>query len=284
MKKTKMFRELLAKEKTIVAPAAYDCLSAMIVEKVGFKAIFLSGFCLSASALGTPDIGLETRTELVTLARNMVAAVNIPIFADASAGFGGPASVYRTVKELEQAGVAGCLIEDQTIPPKCSTLAPPSVIPMEEFLIKLRAAIEAREDDDFVLMARTDAAATLGVEEALKRGKAYREAGADIILPIGGVPKDKEGLRQFIEALGAPVSVPSPFSLGLTVKDYEEIGVKIISGLEGLYAAAKAVTDVYTELKTTGYIKEDYYHRSFAIPALAKFLNLEKWTNLERKY
>jgi methylisocitrate lyase len=124
----------------------------------------------------------------------------------------------------------------------------------------------------------------LGIEEALRRGKAYREAGADIILPIGGVPKDKEGLRQFIKALGAPVSVPSPFSLGLTVKDYEEIGVKIVSGLEGLYAAAKAVTDVYTELKTTGYIKEEYYHRSFAIPELAKFLNLEKWTNLERKY
>jgi 2-methylisocitrate lyase-like PEP mutase family enzyme len=204
MKKTKMFRELLAKEKIVVAPGAYDCLSAMIAERVGFKALFLSGFCLSASVLGTPDIGLETRTELVTLARNMVASVNIPIFADASTGFGGPTCVYRTVRELEQAGVAGCLVEDQVFPPRCSVIGLPNVIPMEEFLLKLKAAIEAREDEDFVLIARTDAAATLGLEEALKRGKAYRDAGADIICPIAGIPKDREGLKHFIEALRAP--------------------------------------------------------------------------------
>lgn len=129
MRKTTMFRELLAKEKIIVAPAAYDCLSAMIIEKVGLKAIFMSGFSLNASILGIPDIGLETRTETVSLARNMAASVDIPVFVDASSGYGSPLSVYKILKELENAGVAGCFIGDQTSPPKCPRLGPPSVTP-----------------------------------------------------------------------------------------------------------------------------------------------------------
>lgn len=172
MRKTTMLRGLLAKEKMLVVPAAYDCLSAMIIEKLGFKAVFQSGFCLSASVLGTPDIGIETRTEMISLARNMAASVDIPVFVDASSGYGGPMGVYQTVKELQRAGVAGCFIEDQISPAKCPFISPQSVIPMDEFLLKLEAAFEAREDKDFVIMARTDAAATLGIEEALKRGRA----------------------------------------------------------------------------------------------------------------
>ena len=283
MKKTAMFRGLLAKGKIIVAPAAYDCMSAIIIEKLGFEAVFLSGFSLSASFLGNPDIGTETRTETVTLARNVAASVDIPVFVDASNGYGGPLSVYQTIQELERAGVAGCFIEDQAFPPICPFIGTPNVIAKEEFLPKLRAALDAREDRDFVVIARTDAAATLGVEEALRRGKAYREAGADVIIPAAGMPRDKEGLRQFIDALKAPVLVPPSWDLGLTVKDYEEIGVTIVSGMEAIFAAAKAVENIYSELKTTGSIKEEFCHKA-AIPEFAKLLKLEKWTDLDKKY
>jgi methylisocitrate lyase len=283
MKKTTMLRGLLAKGKIIVAPAAYDCTSAIIIEKLGFDAVFLSGFSLSASLLGNPDIGTETRTETVTLARNVAASVDIPVFVDASSGYGGPLSVYQTIQELERAGVAGCFIEDQAFPPICPFIGTPNVISKEEFLPKLRAALDAREDKDFVVIARTDAAATLGVEEALKRGKAYREAGADAILPTAGMPRDKEGLRQFIDALKAPVMVPPSWDLGLTVKDYEEIGVNILSGMEAIFAAAKAVEVIYSELRTTGFVKEEYCHKQ-AIPEFAKLLKLEKWTDLDKKY
>lgn len=284
MKKTKMLRELLAKEKIIVAPAAYDCLSAVIIENLGFKAVFMSGFCLNASLKGLPDIGTESRTETVSHARNMAAAVDIPVFVDAGTGYGGPVSVYQTVKELERAGTAGCFIEDQTFPPVCPRIGPPNVIPVEDFLPKLKAAFEAREDEDFVIMARTDAAATLGVEEAIRRGKAYREAGADVIVPVGGVPKDKEGLRQFIKAVGAPVMSSPSFELGLTVKDYEEIGVKLLVGIELIFAAAKAVKDACLELKTTGIIKEEYYQPAKAALEFANGLKLGKWVDLEKKY
>jgi methylisocitrate lyase len=283
MKKTRMFRELLLRGKIIVAPAAYDCMSAMIIEKLGFEAVFLSGFSLSASFLGNPDIGTETRADTTTLARNVAASVDIPVFVDASNGYGGPLSVRQTIQELERAGAAGCFIEDQAFPPICPFIGAPKVISKEEFLPKLRAALDAREDRDFVVIARTDAAATLGVEEALKRGKAYREAGADAVLPAGGMPRDKEGLRQFIDALKAPVMTPPSWDLGLTVKDYEEIGVNILSGMEGIFAAKKAVEDIYSELKTTGFVKEEYCHRA-AVPEFAKLLKLEKWADLDKKY
>jgi 2-methylisocitrate lyase-like PEP mutase family enzyme len=283
MKKTTTFRNLLAKEGMIVAPAAYDCLSAVIIEKIGFDVIFMSGFSLSASVLGNPDIGTETRTETVSLTRHMAASVDLPVFVDASNGYGGPLSVYQTVKELERAGAAGCFIEDQTFPPKCPFISTQDVISEEEFLLKLRAAMEAREDEDFVIIARTDAAATLGVKEALKRGKAYRDAGADLILPCAGVPRDKKGLKQFIDALGAPVMVLPAWELGLTVKDYEDMGVKILAGIEAIFAAAKAVEDIYLELKTTGSVKEAYCQTD-AIPEFAKLLKLEKWIDLEKKF
>ncbi len=284
MKKTRMFRELLAKEKMIVAPGAYDCLSAIILESLGFKAIFMSGFCLNASVRGVPDIGTESRAETVNQTRNIAGAVDIPVFVDAADGYGGPAGVYQTVRELERAGAAGCFIEDQTYPYICPYIGrPPSVVPVETFMPKLKAALDAREDKDFVIMARTDAAATLGLEEAIRRCRAYRDAGADIIVPCGGTPRDGEGLRRFIKAVAAPVLIQPDFASRLTVKDYEEVGVKLLVGIESIFAAARAVRDIFLELKTTGYIKEDYTHLA-AFPEFARGLKLDKWAELEKKY
>jgi len=283
MKRTRAFRELLIKEKTIIAPAVYDCLSAMIAEKAGFKAVFVSGLCLNVAAKGLPDIGAETRTEMVHLAGNIAGSVSIPVFVDAADGYGGPVGIYRTIRELENAGAAGCFIEDQTFPPRCPLLGPPEVISADRFLLKLNAALEARQDEDFVLIARTDSAATLGVEEAIKRGKAYLEAGADIVLPAGGGPRDKQGLHHFVKAVGGPVMTPPSYHLGLTIKDYEEIGIKIVSGLEVILAAAKAMHGVLEELHSTGTVKEEDYHSS-SISKLGKLLNWEKWLEIDRRF
>jgi 2-methylisocitrate lyase-like PEP mutase family enzyme len=283
MRKTKIFRELLACDETIMAPAVYDCLSAMIAEQVGFKALFMSGLCLNIATKGLPDIGTETRTESIHLARNISGSVGIPVFVDAADGYGGPVGIYQTVRGLESAGAAGCFIEDQTFPPKCPLLGPPDVIPMDKFILKLRAALEAREDKDFVIIARTDSAATLGVEEAIRRGRACLEAGADVVLPAAGTPRDKEGLRQYVRAVGGPIMTPPAYHLGLTLEDYEEIGVKIVSGLEVILAAAKAIQGVLLELNSTGMVEEEEYH-SKAISALGTLLGWGKWLEMDKKF
>jgi len=286
MRASTNLRNLLAGEGIIVAPAAYDCLSAMIIEDLGFPAVFVSGFCLAASRMGMPDLGLEGRTLTVDQSRNIASSVNIPVIVDAGTGYGDAVGVYLTVKELIRAGVAGCFIEDQTTPPVCPLIGPPKVISTEEFLPKISAALEARReehDDDFVLIARTDAARTLGLEEAISRGKAYRKAGADAIL-LPGAPKEKARLRSVVDALAAPLWVVPAFEQGLTVKDYKEAGVKILSGIEGLFAAAKAVADVYRELKETGTVSEKHCQTPTAMPEISRILKVAKWTDLGTRY
>lgn len=283
MKKTTRLRELLEEEEAIMAPAVYDCLSAKIAEKVGFKALFVSGLCLNAAVKGLPDIGAETRTDTVNLARNISGSIETPLIVDAADGYGGPVGIYNTVRELEQAGVAGCSIEDQRFPPRCPNFGPPEVIPLNEFVLKIEIALEARTDKDFVIIARTDSAARLGIEEAIERGLACREAGADIVLPAAGGPRDKKALRQFVEAVKAPVMIPPAYHLGLALKDYQEIGVKVISGLEVLLSAAKAIEKVLQELYKTGTVKDKDCH-SIAITRLGERLEWDRWFALERRF
>jgi methylisocitrate lyase len=160
------------------------------------------------------------------------------------------------------------------------------VVGVDEFLPKIGAAIQARKDEgdeDFFLIARTDAARTLGLEEAIERARSYRKAGADGIF-LTGAPKTKEGLRRVFQSVDAPFLTLPAFDHGLTVQDYKEIGAKILTGIEGLVAAAKAVTDVYRELKETGFVKEPYWHLSTAMPEISKTLKAEKWKAMGSKY
>lgn len=282
MRKSTMFRKLLAKEGIVVAPAAWDCLSAMIIENTGYKAIFMSGFCLSATILGLPDIGLEGRTLVVTQARNIAASIDRPLFIDAGTGYDGPLGTYLTIRELIKAGVAGCFIEDQTSPSICPIIGSPQVIPTNEFIPKIKAALEARKDEhdeDFVLIARTDAASRMGVEEAIKRGRVYCDAGADLILVNAGAPQDKKQLGKMIKSIGAPNMVSPHFELGLKVADYEEIGVKLLSGTHPFYAAFKAMKDSCLELKNTGSTQ-----RAVDSEDVFKILKLDKWGERAKKY
>ena len=174
-------RELLASGQTIVAPGAFDPLAARLVEEAGFSAVYMTGFGTSAALLGRPDVGLLTMTEMADNAGRIAACVDIPVIADADTGYGNSLNVIRTVGAFEAAGVAGIHIEDQVAPKKCGHMEGKQVIGAEEMAQKVRAAVDARTDPDFVIIARTDARAVEGLEAALDRGQLYRDAGADAL-------------------------------------------------------------------------------------------------------
>jgi carboxyvinyl-carboxyphosphonate phosphorylmutase len=174
-------RELLAGPRPVVAPGAYDALSARLVEQAGFGAVYMTGFGTTASLIGRPDVGLLTGAEMVDNARRIVAAVDVPVIADADTGYGNAINVVRTVQAYEQAGVAGVHLEDQVMPKKCGHMSGKAVIGADEMAGKIRAAVTARRDPDFVVIARTDAAAVEGLDAALERARAYADAGADLL-------------------------------------------------------------------------------------------------------
>lgn len=197
-------RELLTGAAPVVAPGAYDALSARLVEEAGFPAVYLTGFGSAASLLGRPDIGLLTGTEMVDQARRIAAAVDVPVVADADTGYGNPINVIRTVREFERAGVAGIHLEDQSMPKRCGHLSGKTVVPVGEMVAKIRAAVQARLDPDFVLIARTDARAVEGLPAALDRAARYREAGADVLFVEA--PEDESEIEQIARTFaGVPL-------------------------------------------------------------------------------
>ena len=185
-------RALLESAETIVAPGAFDPLAARLVEEAGFPAVYMTGFGTSAALLGRPDVGLLTMTEMAGNAARIAGCVDIPVIADADTGYGNALNVIRTVGTYEAAGVAGIHIEDQVAPKKCGHMEGKLVIPAEEMAAKVRAAVEARSQPEFVIIARTDARAVEGLDRALDRARRYRDAGADVL---------------FIEALGREAEV-----------------------------------------------------------------------------
>jgi carboxyvinyl-carboxyphosphonate phosphorylmutase len=174
-------RELLAGDTLVVAPGAFDALSARLVEAAGFPAVYMTGFGTSAALLGRPDVGLLTMTEMVQAAGRIRAAVEVPVIADADTGYGNALNVIRTVREYEAAGVAAIHLEDQVAPKRCGHLDGKRVVPAETMTDRVRAAVAARTDPDFVLIARTDARAVEGFDAAVDRARRYRDAGADVL-------------------------------------------------------------------------------------------------------
>jgi len=179
MTATRQLRRLLASDDMLVAPGAYDGLTAKLIQQAGFSAVYMTG-AGTAAALGYPDFGLVTMTEMVENAGRIARAVSLPVIADADTGYGNELNVVRTVREHERAGTAGIHIEDQVSPKKCGHLDGKEVLPLEEYLAKIRAAVEARVDPDFLIIARTDSRAVLGFDEAIRRANAALAAGADM--------------------------------------------------------------------------------------------------------
>ena len=199
-------RTLLRAGRVIQVPSIYDGLTARLAAAAGFEAVSVTGNGVSASFLGQPDIGLVTLTESAAVARNVAAAVDVPVIYDADTGYGSALNVIRTVREMEGAGVAGIKLEDQVTPKRCGVLPVPiPVVSEEEYLGKIEAAVWAKRDPDFVIIARTDAKSTLGLEAAAQRARRAIELGADVGLVIGA--REPEELKQVTEIVRAPLAV-----------------------------------------------------------------------------
>ena len=256
-KHTARLRELLAQNDILGIPGAYDGVSAKVVEKAGFDAVFAGGFALSASLLGQPDVGLLTMPELVSQARNIVNAVNVPVLVDGEDGYGGVVNVQRTVRELENAGVAGIFIEDQEHPVKCGAIAKYKVVgPAEEMVVKIKAALDARSDPDFLIGARTDAN-IISLEEQIRRCNIYADAGADIVMPLS----DKtEEFKALVDGIKVPLWVSLAPHIKTSIEDLRRIGFKgiVIFPVEALFVAVKAVMDLMAELKEKSTTRETW--------------------------
>jgi methylisocitrate lyase len=242
---------ILQRQGSVVFPGVYDTLSAKLVERAGFAMSFISGYSVAATAIGEPDLGLLTQTEIVERARRVCGSVNIPILVDADTGYGNPLNVIRTVNELIAAGAAGCFLEDQVWPKKCGHMRGKRVVDREEYVNKIRAAVEARAGRDFFIVARTDALAAVSLDEAIARVTAARDAGAD-----ASFVEAPESLAQMAE-IGK--RAPKPIVANMIEKgrtpvlsraELSKMGFDLILyPLAGIFAAAQALKDVYDKLK-----------------------------------
>jgi 2,3-dimethylmalate lyase len=248
-------RALLESGQTIVAPGAFDPLAARLVEEAGFPAVYMTGFGTSAALIGRPDVGLLTMTEMAASAGRIADCVDIPVIADADTGYGNPLNVIRTVGAYEAAGVAGIHIEDQVAPKKCGHMEGKLVIGAQEMAAKVRAAVEARSRPEFVIIARTDARAVEGLEQALERARLYREAGADVLF-IEALVSEAE----VEEAARAFPGVPLLFNWAeggktppVSLARLTELGYRIvIFPISTLLAATAAMRAILREIAAAG--------------------------------
>lgn len=285
MSRAKELRNLLAGNQIIMAPGAYDAWSARLVEMAGFPAVYMTGYGVSASVLGQPDIGLISFQEMVTAARNICACTTVPVIADADNGYGNALNVVRTVSEYEAAGVCGIQLEDQVMPKRCGHMEGKQLIAKEEMVAKIKAAVYARKNPDTVIIARTDAIAVNGYEDAIDRAVAYKEAGADVIFVEA--LQTKEQVESASARVGAPL-MANMVEHGKTPLDTAEnlysMGFKIaIYPVAPLYAATKSVLDMLKVLKE----KEDLvpcmeYEVDF--PTFNRMIGLDTLRALEKGF
>ena len=254
MRKTTRLKQLILDKQVLVMPGAYDALSARIIERAGFHAIQCSGYGIAASVLGKPDVGLLSMTEMLNATRNICDAVTIPVMADGDTGFGNAINVYHAVRAFEAAGAAGINLEDQVFPKRCGHMECKEVIGMAEMVQKIRAAMAAKIDQDFVINARTDAIAVIGIDEAIRRGNAYAAAGADLIFVEA--PPSAEEIKHVIRSIKAPVSInmtdggKTPLA---TIGELQEWGAARVSiPVTAVFAAAKAVERAMQVILTEG--------------------------------
>lgn len=286
MSKTTGFRELLKGADIIMMPGAYDAMSARLVEETGFKAMLATGAGISNSQLGWADVGLTTMTEVMHTVARMADVTTIPILADADTGFGNVINVIRTVRELERAGAAGIQIEDQIAPKKCGHFTGKEVISKKEMVHKIKAIIDHRQNSDLVIVARTDARAVNGLDDAIDRAYAYAEAGADVTFVEA--PRSVEELMRITYELKGIAQMANMVEGGLTpilsAKELEDIGFKIMicantalrGAIKGVRTALEALYSDRSQ-KNLGDLICTWEERQ----ALVKLHEIKKW---EDKY
>ncbi|MDQ3836114.1 MAG: oxaloacetate decarboxylase [Thermoproteota archaeon] len=277
--------QLEDKNKIVVLPGVFDALSAKIAEHVGFEAMFQTGYGSSAALLGMPDFGLLNSGETLDNAMRIIRAVEAPVLVDVDTGYGNPLNVYRLVKDLERLGAGGIFLEDQVWPKRCGHMAGKDVISKNEYLPKLKAALEARHSKEFIIVARTDARAPIGLDEAIERGKAYRKAGADVIFVEA--PRSIEELKKVADEIDAPLvanMIEDGITPNLQASELLKLGYRIaVFPLSALYCATFAMRQVLTELKNTGATR-DARNTMITFKDFNQFMDLDRFIDLEKRY
>ena len=251
---TAKFRKLLSQPGIIVAPGAYDCLTATIIQNTGFPAVYMTRAGTSVARLGYPDLALATMTEMLGNAADITSVVDVPVIADADTGYGGVLNVQRTVRQYERSGVAAIHIEDQEFPKRCGHLDGKRVIPVEDMVQKIRAAVDARTDPDFTIIVRTDALAVTGWDDSMCRCEDYIKAGADVLFVEA--LRTPEEAELATKSLGVPLLynyVETGKSPLIPASELEKLGFKIvIFPVSALLTVCRVVTDLMKELKQKG--------------------------------
>ena len=279
-------RERLEDEnKIIVLPGVFDALSARIAEQVGFDAMFQTGYGSSAVLLGMPDFGFLNAGETVDNAKRIIKAVSVPVLVDADTGYGNPLNAWRLVRDLESLGAAGIFLEDQIWPKRCGHMMGKEVVGKDEYIPKLKAAIEARKSKDFIIVARTDARAPMGLDEAIERGRAYKKAGADVVFVEA--PRSIEELKRIANEIDAPLvanMIEDGVTPNLPAQELLRIGYRIaVFPLSALYSATFAMREVLTELKKTGATKETK-KMMVTFSDFNQFVDLQRYMDIEKRY
>lgn len=284
MKKTTQLKQLLLSRDALPCPGVYDALSARVVEACGFQACQISGFGISASSLGMTDASFTSLEEVVRITSNIVRAVSIPVMTDADTGYGNAVNVWWTTKRLEETGAAGMNLEDQCLPKRCGHMEGKQLIALEEMVGKIKAAVDVREDPDFVINARTDAASVCGIDEAIRRGNAYLDAGADMVFVES--PASVDEIKRAIQEIHGPVSInmlEGGRTPRLTFEELRELGAARVScpmltSLISAYALKRGLT----------YLKE--HGTSVGFEELMPFETFKEFTDtslvraMEKKY
>jgi methylisocitrate lyase len=254
MRRTTRFRRLIEDKEILVLPGAHDALAARLIEQAGFAALTAGGYSATATLLGQPDTGQLSMTEMADFYARVCDNVSLPVFADADTGYGNVTNVARTVRAYERAGVAGLFVEDQVAPKRCGHMAGKAVIPAEEMVGKVKAALDARVDPDLVIMARTDALTVNGLDDAIERAQLYREAGADLIFVES--PRNVAEMRRICSEIDAPLlanNVEAGLSPILPAAELQKIGYAAVAfPVAATYAVARAVGELMATLKRDG--------------------------------
>jgi len=281
----KNLKSMLKSKKPLVIPGVYDALGAKIAQKVGFDAMFQTGYGTSATLFGMPDYGFIGATETADNARRICRAVSVPVIVDSDTGYGNALSVWKLVEELESAGASGIFLEDQKWPKRCGHMQGKEVVSQEEYTEKLSAAIDARKSKDFIIVARTDARATKGLDEAIERGKQNKKTGADAVFVEA--PKTLDEMKKIGKEINAPL-VANMIEGGATplntAETLSKIGFNIILyPLSVLYANTFATMNILQELKKNGNTSK-YKQKVVNFDQFNDLVELPKFRKMEKKY
>jgi len=280
-----VLRKALDSGETLVAPGVYDMISAIIAEKVGFPAVFIGGYGISASHLGVPDVGIMTFTDILERVRMISEAITKPVIVDADTGYGGLVNLRHAVRSYEKAGVAAIQIEDQEFPKRCGHAKGVQVCKSDEMVKRISVAAESRNSDNFLIIARTDSRLELGLDEAIKRAKAYSKAGADLIFVES--PQTVEEMEQLKKDIDIPLvfkMVPDGKLSNLDSKVLSEMGFSLlIYPTLGFLSAAQAIQNAFYEFKTTGLVKKQTMQRFDEFSSMIGFEEIysfeDRWDN-----